>query len=152
MVFRLFVLNYAILSKGLVMRNKIYITKAVPLSQQEQCCSIDVGKVLANAYKANPSKFEKEAKFDAYSFFRQIINSIIEPSKTRIVFSNLGILLEKEFELDVTKFLLEYAKDYQVFVIQGPFNFIDGNKLVWNVENPDNKIEFNPGVLEVLSE
>lgn len=134
------------------MRNKIYITKTVPLSQQDQCCCIDVGKVLANAYKANPVKFEKEAKFDSYCLFRQIIDNVIEPSETRIVFSNLGILLEKEFELDVTKFLLEYAKDYQVFVIQGPFIFVDGNKLVWNVENPDNKIEFNKGVLEVLSE
>lgn len=134
------------------MRNKIYITKDVPLSQQEQCCTIDVGKVLANAYKADPKGFEKEAKFDAYYLFRQLISNVIEPTKTRIVFSNLGILLEKDFELDVSKFLLEYAKDYQVFVIQGPFNFVDGNKLVWNVENPNNKIEFNQGVLEVLSE
>ncbi len=134
------------------MRNKIYITKDVPLSQQDQCCSIDVGKVLANAYKANPVMFEKDAKFDAYYLFRQIIDNVIEPSKTRIVFSNLGILLEKDFALDVAKFLLEYAKDYQVFVIQGPFNFVDGNKLIWNVENPNNKIEFNQGVLEVLSE
>lgn len=134
------------------MRNKIYITKDVPLSQQEQCCTIDVGKVLANAYKADPKGFEKEARFDAYYLFRQLISNVIEPTKTRIVFSNLGILLEKDFELDVSKFLLEYAKDYQVFVIQGPFNFLDGNKLVWNVENPNNKIEFNQGVLEVLSE
>lgn len=134
------------------MRNKIYITKDVPLSQQEQCCTIDVGKVLANAYKADPKGFEKEARFDAYYLFRQLISNVIEPTKTRIVFSNLGILLEKDFELDVSKFLLEYAKDYQVFVIQGAFNFVDGNKLVWNVENPNNKIEFNQGVLEVLSE
>lgn len=134
------------------MRNKIYITKDVPLSQQEQCCTIDVGKVLANAYKADPKGFEKEARFDAYYLFRQLISNVIEPTKTRIVFSNLGILLEKDFELDVSKFLLEYAKDYQVFVIQGSFNFLDGNKLVWNVENPNNKIEFNQGVLEVLSE
>ncbi len=134
------------------MRNKIYITKDVPLSQQEQCCTIDVGKVLANAYKADPKGFERESKLDAYYLFRQLISNVIEPTKTRIVFSNLGILLEKDFELDVSKFLLEYAKDYQVFVIQGPFNFVDGNKLVWNVENPNNKIEFNQGVLEVLSE
>lgn len=134
------------------MRNKIYITKDVPISQQDQCCTIDVGKVLANAYKEKPVEFEKEAKFDAFYYFRQIISNVIEPSKTRIVFSNLGILLEKDFALDVPKFLLEYAKDYQVFVIQGPFNFVDENKLIWNVENPNNKIEFNQGVLEVLSE
>ena len=134
------------------MRNKIYITKDVPLSQQEQCCTIDVGKVLANAYKADPKGFEREAKFDSYYLFRQLISNVIEPTKTRIVFSNLGILLEKDFELDVSKFLLEYAKEYKVFVIQGPFIFVDGNKLVWNVENPNNKIEFDQGVLEVLSE
>lgn len=134
------------------MRNKIYVTKGVPFSQQAQCCTIDVGKLLANEYKKNPSDFEKEAKFDAFYYFRRIIDSTIESNKTRIVFSNLGILLEKDFSLDVSKFLLEYAKDYQVFVMQGPFNLIDGNKLVWNVEKPNNKIEFNRGVVEVLSE
>lgn len=134
------------------MRNKIYVTKEVPSSQQEQCCTIDVGKLLANEYKMNPSIFEKEAKFDAFYYFRQIVDSVIEPCKTRIVFSNLGILLEKDFSLDVSKFLLEYAKDYQVFILQRPFNIIDGNQLVWNVENPNNKIEFNRDVVEVLSE
>lgn len=134
------------------MRNKIYVTKGVPFSQQDQCCTIDVGKLLANEYKKNPSDFEKEAKFDASYYFRRIIDSTIESNKTRIVFSNLGILLEKDFSLDVSKFLLEYAKDYQVFVMQGPFYLIDGNKLVWNVEKPNNKIEFNRGVVEVLSE
>ena len=134
------------------MRNKIYLTKDIPTSQQDQCCTIDIGKALANAYTNNPSTFEKEAKFDAFCYFRRIIDRTIESNKTRIVFSNLGILLEKDFSLDVSKFLLEYAKDYQVFVLQGPFNFIDGNKLVWNVENPNNKIEFNQGVVEVLSE
>ena len=134
------------------MRNKIYVTKDVPLSQQDQCCTINIGKVLANAYTNNLSTFEKESKFDAFYYFRRIIDGIIEPSKTRIVFTNLGILLEKDFSLDVPKFLLEYAKDYQVFILQGPFNIIDGNKLVWNVENPNNKIEFNRGVVEVLSE
>ena len=134
------------------MRNKIYVTKEVPSSQQDQCCTIDVGKLLANEYKNRPFDFEKEAKFDVFCYFRRIIDRTIESNKTRIVFSNLGILLEKDFSLDVSKFLLEYAKDYQVFVLQGPFNFIDGNKLVWNVENPNNKIEFNRGVVEVLSE
>ena len=124
----------------------------MPHEQQEQCCSIDVGKVLSNAYKTNLVEFTKESKFDSFYYFRQILDGIIEPCKTRIVFSNLGILLEKDFSLDVSKFLLEYAKDYQVFILQGPFNIIDGNKLVWNVENPNNKIEFNQGVVEVLSE
>ncbi len=124
----------------------------MPHEQQEQCCSIDVGKVLSNTYKNNPEEFTKESKFDSFYYFRQILDGIIEPNKTRIVFTNLGILLEKDFSLDVPKFLLEYAKDYQVFILQGPFNIIDGNKLVWNVENPNNKIEFNQGVVEVLSE
>ena len=134
------------------MRNKIYVTKEIPQEQQEQCCFIDIGKILANAYKNAPEEFAKESKFDAFYYFRRIIDGIIEPSKTRIVFTNLGILLEKDFSLDVPKFLLEYAKDYQVFVLQGPFNIIDGTKLVWNVENPSNKIEFNKGVVEVLSQ
>lgn len=134
------------------MRNKIYLTKETPISQQEQCCNIDVGKVLANVYKLNPKEFKRESKFDSFCYFRNIINNVIKDSKTRIVFSNLGILLEKEFELDVSRFLLEYAKDYQVFVIQGPFNLVDGNKLYWNVENPESKIEFNQGVIEVLCE
>lgn len=133
------------------MRNKIYITKELPQSQQDQCCTIDVGKVLANEYKKNPTDFEKESKFDAFYYFRQIIDSVIEPSKTRIVFTNLGILLEKDFSLDVPKFLLEYAKDYQVFVLQGPFNLIDGNKLFWNVDKPESKIEFSQGIIETLN-
>ena len=134
------------------MRNKIYVTKKMPLEQQEQCCFVDVGKVLSNAYKNAPVEFAKESKFDSFYYFRRIIDSVIEASKTRIVFSNLGILLEKDFSLDVPKFLLEYAKDYQVFIMQGSFILIDGTKLVWNVENPNNEIEFNRGVVEVLSE
>lgn len=133
------------------MRNKIYVTKEMPHEQQDQCCIIDVGKVLANEYKKNPSDFEKESKFDAFCYFRQIIDSVIDAGKTRIVFSNLGILLEKDFSLDVPKFLLEYAKDYQVFVLQGPFNIIDGNRLVWNVVKPECKIEFSQGVIETLN-
>lgn len=133
------------------MRNKIYVTKKMPHEQQDQCCTIDVGKVLANEYKKNPSDFEKESKFDAFCYFRQIIDSVIDAGKTRIVFTNLGILLEKDFSLDVPKFLLEYAKDYQVFVLQGPFNIIDGNRLVWNVVKPECKIEFSQGVIETLN-
>ena len=134
------------------MRNKIYVTKELPQSQQDQCCIIDVGKVLSNAYKNNPDEFNEQSDFDAFFYFRQIIDSVIEPNKTRIVFSNLGILLEKDFSLDVPKFLLEYAKDYQVFVLQGPFNLIDGNKLFWNVDKPESKIEFSQGVIETLNQ
>lgn len=123
----------------------------MPHEQQDQCCTIDVGKVLANEYKKNPSDFEKESKFDAFCYFRQIIDSVIDAGKTRIVFTNLGILLEKDFSLDVPKFLLEYAKDYQVFVLKGPFNIIDGNRLVWNVVKPECKIEFSQGVIETLN-
>lgn len=124
----------------------------MPHEQQEQCCNIDVGKVIANDYKNNPMVFEKETKLDAFYYFRQIIDSIIEPNKTRIVFTNLGILLEKDFSLDVPKFLLEYAKDYQVFILQGPFNIVDGNKLVWNIDKPESKIEFSQGVIETLNQ
>lgn len=134
------------------MRNKIYVTKKMPHEQQEQCCNIDVGKVIANEYENNPIVFEKESKFDAFYYFRQIIDSVIESSKTRIVFSNLGILLEKTFSSDVPKFLLEYAKNYQVFILQGPFNIVDGNKLVWNIDKPENKIEFSQGVIETLNQ
>ena len=134
------------------MRNKIYVTEKMPLEQQEQCCFVDVGKVLSSAYKNAPVEFAKESKIDAFYYFRRIIDSFIEASKTRIVFSNLGILLEKDFALDVPKFLLEYAKDYQVFILQGPFNIVDGNKLVWNIDKPENKIEFSQGVIETLNQ
>lgn len=134
------------------MRNKIYVTNEVPHEQQEQCCLIDVGKVLSNAYKNNPEEFTKESEFDSFYYFRQILDGLIDSSKTRIVFSNLGILLEKDFSLDVPKFLLEYAKDYQVFILQGPFNIINGNKLVWNIDKPENKIEFAQGVIETLNQ
>lgn len=134
------------------MRNKIYVTKQMPYEQQDQCCFIDVGKVLSNAYQKNSEAFTKESRFDSFNYFRQILDVAIEPEKTRIVFSNLGILLEKDFSLDVPKFLLEYAKDYQVFILQGPFNIVDGNKLVWNIDKPENKIEFSQGVIETLNQ
>ena len=134
------------------MRNKIYITNNAPLSQQEQCCIIDVGKSISEVYMINSKNFLKEAKFDSFTYFRRIIEKNITELITRIVFFNIGILLEKEFELDVTKFLLEFAKDFQVFVIKGAFKIVDGNKLIWNVEKPNNKIEFNQGVIEVVSE
>lgn len=133
------------------MRNKIYVIAEMPLSQQEQCCSIDVGKVLANAYKNNSDNFKRESQIDSFYYFRQILNSFITPDKTRIIFSNLGILLEKEFALDVPRFFLEYAKDYQVFILQEQFNIVDGNKLVWNIDNPENKIEFAQGIIEAIN-
>ena len=133
------------------MRNKIYVTKELPQSQQDQCCIIDVGKVLSNAYKDDPAEFNEQTNFDSFYYFRQILDSMITPDKTRIVFLNLGILLEKDFALDVSRFLLEYAKDYQVFILQGPFNIVDGNKLVWNIDKPENKIEFSQGVIETLN-
>ena len=84
-----------------------------------------------------------------YPLVWMIMSSFKEEST---IFSNLGILLEKDFALDVPRFFLEYAKDYQVFVLQGPFNIVDRNKLVWNVDNPENKIEFAQGVIENLNQ
>lgn len=133
------------------MRNKIHITSEMPLSQEEQCCSIDVGKALACAYRNNPENFKRESRFDSFCYFRQILDSSIAPDKTRIVFSNFGILLEKYFALDVPRFFLEYAKDYQVFILQETFNIVDGNKIVWSIDNPENKIEFAQGVIEALN-
>lgn len=133
------------------MRNKIYVTTEIPQSQLDQCCTIDVGKILSNAYKNNPNDFKEQVDFDSFYYFRQILDSMITPDKTRIVFLNIGILLEKDFALDVSRFLLEYAKDYQVFILQGPFNILDGNKLVWNIDKPENKIEFSQGVIETLN-
>lgn len=132
------------------MRNKIYIANRMPREQEEQCAFIDVGKVLSLAYKEDPAKFESEAIFDSFCYFRKIIDEQISERTTRLAFSNVGILLEKPFSLDVSRFFLEYAKDYQVFVLQGPFNIIDGNKLVWNIDKPENKIEFAQGVIETL--
>lgn len=133
------------------MRNKIYITNNAPLSQQEQCCLIDVGIVLANAYTEKPDEFKSKSKFDSFTYFRRIIEKNITESITRIVFFNIGILLEKEFALDVSKFFLEFAKDYQVFLLWT--GKIENNStLIWNVEKPNNKIEFNQGVIEVLNE
>lgn len=133
------------------MRNKIYIIKTIPSSQQEQYCVIDIGKVLANEYNKNPEIFEIESKFDAYSYFRKIVNSLIEPSKNKLVFANIGILLEKDFSLDVSNFLLTYTKDYALFISQDSLKIIEGKQIVWNVEDPYNVIEFNDGVLEVLT-
>ena len=59
------------------MRNKIYVTKKMPLEQQEQCCFVDVGKVLSNAYKNAPVEFAKESKFDSFYYFRRIIDRVI---------------------------------------------------------------------------
>ena len=134
------------------MRNKIYVTNEMPHEQQEQCCNIDVGKVIANDYKNNPMVFEKESKFDAFYYFRQIIDSIIEPNNTRIVFTNWGILLEKDFSLDVPKFLLEYAKDYQVFILQGPFKIIDGNKIFFYCKSYNKKSELLKNQIQLLQQ
>lgn len=133
------------------MRNKIYIIKNIPSPQKEQYCVIDIGKVLANEYNKNPEIFEIESKFDAYSYFRKIISSLIEPKKNELVFTNIGILLEKDFSLDVSNFLLAYTKDYSLFISQDSLKIKAGKQIVWNVENPYNVIEFNDGILEVLT-
>lgn len=132
------------------MRNKIHLAKDISYIQQEECCVIDVGRILAKEAEKDFKKFVTESNFDSFIYFRQILDSFIDYKKKYLVFSNIGILLETHFSLDVPRFLLEYAKDFQVFIIQGIFNYIDRNKLTWNVENPYNVIEFNDGVLEVI--
>ena len=134
------------------MRNKIYLSKIIPDSQYEQYIFIDIGKILSTSYKEKSKVFLQESKFDAHCFFRSLLQAAFTEDKTRIVFSNIGILLEKDFALDVPRFLLEFAKDYQVFVLQEDFRIEGGNTLVWNVENPKDKIEFSQGVLEVLND
>ena len=76
----------------------------------------------------------------------------IDAHVTRLAFSNIGILLESQFSLDVAKFLLEFAKDYHVFVLNGDFKVVDGCRLVWNVDEPESEIEFGQGILETLTE
>lgn len=130
------------------MRNKIYFAQEMPLEQGKQCAFINAGKILSLAYEEDKAKFEKESGFDSASYFREVFDSKITAETTRIVFTNLGMLLEKEFALDVPRFLLEYAKDFQVFVVDENLRMEDEESLVWNVGNPKDRIEFQKGVVQ----
>lgn len=134
------------------MRNQIYILSEISRfeeTQERQCAYIDVGKTIATSYENNEKEFEQGIKNSASKYIEKIIQGKISEDKTRIVFCNIGILLEKDFRLNVSNFLLEFAKEYNVFLIwpNDAGKIIDGKTLVWNVENPRDKIEFDEGVL-----
>lgn len=135
------------------MRNKLYILKKHPYSQghEQQCAYLNMGKILANAYVKDFENFVRESSFDSFSYFTQIVRDSILGDKTHLLISNFGILCEKSFSLDVAKLFLELAKDYQVFLLwTGKIE--NDSTLLWNVESPKNKIEFDQGVLEIIGE
>ena len=134
------------------MRNKIFIKHNISSLLQESSCLIDVGKILSDSYCNNSESFIREAEFDAFCYFRKIIDLIIPVGINSVCFSNIGILLEKCFSLDVSKFFLEYAKHYQVYIAQENLFIENETTLYWNIENPKDKIVFAQGVLEFVGD
>ena len=63
------------------MRNKIYVTNEMPHEQQEQCCNIDVGKVIANDYKNNPIEFLIKELFWKHKYMPEIEANIANTVK-----------------------------------------------------------------------
>ena len=134
------------------MRNKIFIKHNISSSSQESCCLIDVGSVLSDSYYNNSESFICEARFDSFCYFRKIIDLVIPIGIKCVYFSNIGILLEKCFSLDVSKFFLEYAKHFQPYIAQENLFIENETTLYWNIENPKDKIVFAKGVLEFVGD
>lgn len=132
------------------MRNKIYISNKKVFEKDETFCFIDIGIYFSMIYLKNPVEFETEAKFDSFYYFKQLLENEINESKTRIYFYNIGFFLEKTFSLDVAKFLLDYAKNYQVVIVKDEFMIVEGNSIHWKTNEYNSKIEFGENVLEFL--
>jgi hypothetical protein len=109
---------------------------------------INIGDTLAQEYQREPQNFTKEIGFDSFTYFRNIIDNLLPSNCKTIIFNNIGILCEEEFALNVPKFFLDYAKEYEVYILW-PYGIVDKRKLVWMVNSPKNNICFNEGVLEL---
>ena len=112
---------------------------------------INLGELIAKNYVSNPKRFMDEISFDAKCYLRKLVDTALEANLTNILFSNIGILLEKDFGLDVPKFFLDYAKDgYEVYILK-QFSVISNSQIVWQVES-SNRINFESGVLHIIGD
>lgn len=112
---------------------------------------INLGELIAINYVSNPKRFMDEISFDSKSYLRKLVDTALEANLTNILFSNIGILLEKDLELDIPKFFLDYAKDgYEVYILK-QFSVISNSQIVWQVES-SNRINFESGVLHIIGD
>lgn len=132
------------------MRNKIDILREILDFNEKTSKIIDVGNILSNAYNQNQSIFLDESRMDSSSFFSKLILEQLSPNTKEIIFCNIGILQEPDFDLNVSKFFLDFATSYRV-CIYWPYQVVDNRKLIFSQEFASEAIVFNPNTLEMES-
>lgn len=133
------------------MRNRISILRELPGKDFAPTVQVfDIGRVLAHAYRDNADRFLDEIRIDSASFFSDAISSQLKPSTQTILFTNIGILQEHDFDLNVPKFFLDFATSYRV-CIYWPYQVVDNRKLIFSQEFASEAIVFNPSTLEMES-
>ena len=128
------------------MRNKIDILREILDFNEKTSKIIDVGNILSNAYNQNQSIFLDESRMDSSSFFSKLILEQLSPNTKEIIFCNIGILQEPDFDLNVSKFFLDFATNYRV-CIYWPYQIVDNRKLVFSEEYASAAVVFNPNIL-----
>ncbi len=132
------------------MRNRISIIHNMSGMNVGQSISIiDLGQALLAVYEKDPQDFIDESCMDAASFFKNIVNDSLASDTKGILFSNIGILQEPDFKLNVPQFLLNFSVNYDVY-LYWPYLVLEGCKLVWDASSATRTINFQPNVLNIM--
>lgn len=132
------------------MRNRITIISDMSRFNVGQSVStIDLGQTLLAVYEKAPQDFIDESCMDAASFFKNIVNDNLASDIKGILFSNIGILQEPDFKLNVPQFLLNFSVNYDVY-LYWPYLVLEGCKLAWDASSATRTINFQPNVLNIM--
>lgn len=133
-----------------VVRNRIKIIRdESDLNVGPSVLAIDLGQTLLAVYEKAPQDFIDESCMDAASFFKNIVNDNLASDTKGILFSNIGILQEPDFKLNVPQFLLNFSVNYDVY-LYWPYLVLEGCKLAWDASSATRAIYFQPNVLNIM--
>lgn len=132
------------------MRNRISIIHNMSgMNVGQSISTIDLGQALLAVYERDPQDFIDESCMDAASFFKNIVNDNLASDTKGILFSNIGILQEPDFKLNVSQFLLNFSVNYDVY-LYWPYLVLEGSKLAWDASSATRTINFQPNVLNIM--
>ena len=132
------------------MRNRIYILKFLP-EENSAFTYLNIGKILSLAYKNNPQEFLNNSTCNSFNYFLNVLSYNIPLNAKNLIIDNFGILCENTFALNISKFLLELAKTYEVILIW-KHSIKNGKSLYWDIDNHQNEIIFSEGVLKEIGD
>ena len=132
-----------------ILKNKLFLLDELPPPESYQPYQlIDMGALLSEVYEKDKAFFLKQVSFDAAEYFKSLVDKVLSNEIARIVFTNFGILQEKDFSLNIQKFFLDYAKYFNVF-LYWPYEVDNMEYLKWSGTTTNNNgIHFDNKILQ----